>query len=152
MPLVERLPIGTGCAQWSAWGTVARIVVTDPARLDAATDLVRAELAAVDEACSRFRTDSEIRDVFRAHGKQYAEPVDVHGETSPFEFLGRAERLIKPVLDEFTSKTGIQVDLLLFRNGTGQSVKAEGVEPRRIFERTMPAALSRLGWLGFSGP
>ena len=68
MPLVERLPVGTGCAQWSVWGTVARIVVTDPARLDAATDLVRAELAAVDEACSRFRTDSEVRDVFRAHG------------------------------------------------------------------------------------
>jgi thiamine biosynthesis lipoprotein len=69
MPLVERLPIGAGCAQWSVWGTVARIVVTDPARLDVATDLVRAELAAIDEACSRFRTDSEVRDVFRAYGR-----------------------------------------------------------------------------------
>lgn len=69
MPLVERLPVGAGCAQWSVWGTVARIVVTEPARLDAATELVRAELAAVDEACSRFRTDSEVRDVFRARGR-----------------------------------------------------------------------------------
>ncbi|HZD99268.1 MAG TPA: FAD:protein FMN transferase, partial [Micromonosporaceae bacterium] len=68
MPLVEQLPVGAGCAQWSVWGTVARIVVTEPSRLDAATDVVRAELAAVDEACSRFRTDSEVRDVFRAHG------------------------------------------------------------------------------------
>jgi thiamine biosynthesis lipoprotein len=69
MPLVERLPVGAGCAQWSVWGTIARIVVTEPARLDAATELVRAELAAVDEACSRFRTDSEVRDVFRARGR-----------------------------------------------------------------------------------
>jgi thiamine biosynthesis lipoprotein len=69
MPLVERLPIGAGCAQWSVWGTVARLVVTDPARLGAAAELVRAELAAVDEACSRFRTDSEVRDVLRARGR-----------------------------------------------------------------------------------
>jgi thiamine biosynthesis lipoprotein len=69
MPLVERLPVGTGCAQWSIWGTVARLVVSDPARLDAAAELVRAELVAVDEACSRFRTDSEVRDVLRARGR-----------------------------------------------------------------------------------
>ena len=42
-------------------------------------------------------------------------------------YSGRAERLIKPVLDEFTSKTGIQVDLL--SSGTTELVnrlKAEG--------------------------
>src|SRR5690348_16134187 len=42
-------------------------------------------------------------------------------------YSGRAERLSKPVLDEFTSKTGIQVDLL--SSGTTELVnrlKAEG--------------------------
>lgn len=42
-------------------------------------------------------------------------------------YSGRAERLIKPVLDEFTTKTGIQVDLL--SSGTTELVnrlKAEG--------------------------
>lgn len=42
-------------------------------------------------------------------------------------YSGRAERLIKPVLDEFTAKTGIQVDLL--SSGTTELVnrlKAEG--------------------------
>jgi FAD:protein FMN transferase len=68
MPLVETLPIGADTAQWPVWGTVARIVVTDPARLAAATDLVEAELAAVDEACSRFRADSELRRACRAGG------------------------------------------------------------------------------------
>jgi len=61
MPLVEALSVGADTAQWTVWGTVARIVVTDPARLAEATALVKAELAAVDEACSRFREDSELR-------------------------------------------------------------------------------------------
>ncbi len=42
-------------------------------------------------------------------------------------YSGRAERLIKPVLDEFSSKTGVQVDLL--SSGTTELVnrlKAEG--------------------------
>src|SRR5690349_6066750 len=42
-------------------------------------------------------------------------------------YSGRAERLIKPVLDEFTAKSGIQVDLL--SSGTTELVnrlKAEG--------------------------
>jgi thiamine biosynthesis lipoprotein len=69
MPLVETLPVGTDTAQWTVWGTVARIVVTDPARLAEATVLVKAELAAVDEACSRFRDDSELRYACRAGGR-----------------------------------------------------------------------------------
>ncbi|NMO53190.1 FAD:protein FMN transferase [Actinoplanes sp. TBRC 11911] len=61
MPLVETLPVDTDTAQWTVWGTTARIVVTDPARLALAVPLVRAELAAIDAACSRFRADSELR-------------------------------------------------------------------------------------------
>lgn len=78
MPLIETLPIGADTAQWSVWGTVARIVVTDPARpagvpgpalLADATDLVKGELAAVDAACSRFRDDSELRRACRSGGR-----------------------------------------------------------------------------------
>jgi len=68
MPLLETLPIGEDTAQWPVWGTVARIVVTDPARLHEATDLVKTELAAVDLACSRFRADSELREACRSGG------------------------------------------------------------------------------------
>jgi thiamine biosynthesis lipoprotein len=60
MPILETLPVGTDTAQWPVWGTTARLVVTDPATLPAARDLVERELAAVDAACSRFRTDSEL--------------------------------------------------------------------------------------------
>jgi thiamine biosynthesis lipoprotein len=60
MPLVEALPVGADTAQWSVWSTVARIVVTEPARRDAARALVQAQLEAVDAACSRFQEDSEL--------------------------------------------------------------------------------------------
>jgi thiamine biosynthesis lipoprotein len=69
MPLVETLPVGRDTAQWNVWGTVARIVVTDPAAVADATALVRAELAAVDAACSRFRPDSELNAACRAAGR-----------------------------------------------------------------------------------
>jgi thiamine biosynthesis lipoprotein len=57
---------GDDTLQWPVWSTTARIVVTDPAQLDAAHALVSTLLAEVDAAASRFRTDSEINQV---HGK-----------------------------------------------------------------------------------
>ncbi len=68
MPLIETLPVGADTAQWSVWGTVARVVVTDPALIGEAEALVRAELDAVDRACSRFREDSELRAACRSGG------------------------------------------------------------------------------------
>jgi thiamine biosynthesis lipoprotein len=46
-----------------AIGTTAVVAVTDPARADRALRLLDDELRAVDEACSRFRGDSELRRV-----------------------------------------------------------------------------------------
>lgn len=51
--------------EFRALGTSAVVLVTDPARLRAAEQLVRARLDALDLACSRFRADSEIS---RLHG------------------------------------------------------------------------------------
>ncbi len=70
MPLIETLPVRADTAQWSVWGTVARIVVTDPEALAEATAVVTAELAAVDAACSRFRADSELSVACRAGGRR----------------------------------------------------------------------------------
>jgi FAD:protein FMN transferase len=69
MPLVETLPVGPDTAQWSVWSTTARIVVTEPAGLPSAVTAVQAELAAVDEACSRFRADSQLRRLERVAGR-----------------------------------------------------------------------------------
>lgn len=68
MPLLETLPVGRDCAQWQVWGTLARVVVTDPAAVPAARAIVEDVLAAVDAACSRFRPDSELVRAGRAGG------------------------------------------------------------------------------------
>ncbi|HEX6919395.1 MAG TPA: FAD:protein FMN transferase [Actinomycetes bacterium] len=70
-------------ADWSALGTRVRLVVTDPSALPEAIGMLRAELDAVDLACSRFRADSELRRLDAAGGRPVpvsallAEAVDV---------------------------------------------------------------------------
>ena len=51
---------GLAVAEWPALGTLAVLAVTDPMALPAARELLTAELAAVDAACSTFRDDSEL--------------------------------------------------------------------------------------------
>jgi thiamine biosynthesis lipoprotein len=58
-----------GAARFSALGTSASLLVTDPGGTDRACALLRAELDAIDRACSRFRPDSELWRVNNAHGR-----------------------------------------------------------------------------------
>ena len=53
---------------FGVFGTTAVLLVTDPAALGAARLLADAELAAVDQACSRFRPDSELARLNQAGG------------------------------------------------------------------------------------
>jgi thiamine biosynthesis lipoprotein len=69
MPALDTLPVTSGTAQWPVWGTTARLVVTEPGRLFAARKLVAGQLAAVEKAGSRFRGNSEVRQVRRAAGR-----------------------------------------------------------------------------------
>jgi FAD:protein FMN transferase len=69
MTLLETLPVGERTAQWSLWSTTARVVVSDPARLDAAETVVREVCGDVERACSRFRPDSEVHAVERGAGR-----------------------------------------------------------------------------------
>jgi thiamine biosynthesis lipoprotein len=52
--------VPTDAAEWPVWSTTARVVVTDPQHLERAVEITMRTLAAVDEACSRFRDDSEL--------------------------------------------------------------------------------------------
>jgi thiamine biosynthesis lipoprotein len=51
-----------------AIGTTAVVAVTDRATLDKAHRILRDELVAIDDACSRFRHDSELWNLHRANG------------------------------------------------------------------------------------
>jgi thiamine biosynthesis lipoprotein len=48
-------------ATWRALGTLVQLVVTDPDALPEARRLLTQDLAEVDQTCSRFRPDSELR-------------------------------------------------------------------------------------------
>lgn len=52
-----------------ALGTFATLLVADPAALAPARDLLTAELAAIDAACSRFRPDSQLSRACAAGGR-----------------------------------------------------------------------------------
>jgi thiamine biosynthesis lipoprotein len=54
---------------FAVFGTTATLLVTDPAALSQARVIADAELAAVDQACSRFRPDSEISRLNGAHSR-----------------------------------------------------------------------------------
>ncbi len=53
----------------TALGTFCSVLVTMPGALGAAQDILSAELAAIDLACSRFRADSELSALNRASGR-----------------------------------------------------------------------------------
>ena len=59
--------------QFDALGTGVVLAVTEPAVLSPAGQVLRAELARVDQACSRFRADSELVSVNASGGR----PVEV---------------------------------------------------------------------------
>ena len=63
-------PAEPAAVTFRALGTVVSVLVTEPAQRDAAGAVLRAELAAVDAACSRFREDSELSRLNRAGGRQ----------------------------------------------------------------------------------
>jgi len=66
MPSAAATP---GSLTFPALGTFATLLVTDPDALNPGHDVLAAELAAVDAACSRFRRDSELWRVSHARGR-----------------------------------------------------------------------------------
>ncbi|HUY44492.1 MAG TPA: FAD:protein FMN transferase [Streptosporangiaceae bacterium] len=60
----------TAGVRFQALGTVVSVLVTEPGAVEVASAILRAELAAVDAACSRFRGDSELSRLNRAGGRE----------------------------------------------------------------------------------
>lgn len=98
MPLVETLPVGTDTAQWAVWGTTARVVVTDVSTRDAAAVLVRDELAAVDDACSRFRVDSELMRACRSGVRTTVTPLLADLMTAALDAARRTDGAVDPTV------------------------------------------------------
>ena len=77
---------GTGepaAADWRALGTQVWLLVTDPGQLAEARRLLEADLAAVDQACSRFRPDSELMRLGAASPESASPGTASPGTASP---------------------------------------------------------------------
>jgi len=62
--------MGTAAVDFQTWSCAIRLVVTDSRQLDRGKALLDHELAAMDQACSRFRSDSELSVVQRNGARQ----------------------------------------------------------------------------------
>lgn len=66
---LTRPPRPVGPVSFAALGTTAVLLVDRPSALDRSREVLEAELAEIDAACSRFRSDSELARLNRADGR-----------------------------------------------------------------------------------
>ncbi len=114
-----------------AIGTTATVAVADAAVADAALGLLAVDLADLDEACSRFRADSELRRVERlGQGR----PVPV----SPLLFAAldaaagvatRTAGIVDPTIGSRMVELGYDRDVDRIVDGDGPTVPAPGPAP-----------------------
>jgi thiamine biosynthesis lipoprotein ApbE len=70
---------GQAADEWSALGTTAHLVITDPGSVASARTIVERRLAEIDRAASRFRGDSELSRLNAADGEWVAvSPLFAH--------------------------------------------------------------------------
>lgn len=131
MPLTETLPVTEHVAQWDVWGTTARLVVDDPAALSAAHGLVVSQLRRVDDACNRFRPDSELSRL--PPGEWTTVSADLAGLLS--EALRAAERTdgdVDPTLGDAMAALGYDRPLAEFTTAGPPAI------PVRVVTRARP--------------
>jgi thiamine biosynthesis lipoprotein len=156
MPLVETLPVDAGTAQWSLWGTTARLVVTEPDQLPEARGLVTGYLRAVDKACSRFRDDSEVCAVQRAEGRPvYVSELLAELVAAALAAAHRTGGLVDPTVGSALVDLGYDRDLLSL-SATGGRWRAlprpaPGWERVRLVDRELTVPAGVLLDLGATG-
>jgi thiamine biosynthesis lipoprotein len=131
MPLVETLPVGRDTGQWPVWGTIARIVVTDPTATSKATAIVRSELAAVDAACSRFRPDSELGVACRSGRTQTVSPLLAELVGAALEAARQTDGDVDPTVGAALQRLGYDRDFAALR-GFGYDRDFGAITGRRV--------------------
>ncbi len=105
---------------WTAWGLDVSVAVTEPGLAAAAEQLVRAEMSAVDHACSRFRTDSELARLQPAlAGGTQVSPLLVLLVGSALEAARWTGGAVDPTLGRDMEDLGYDRDISQLRLGPG---------------------------------
>jgi thiamine biosynthesis lipoprotein len=103
MPTTIELPV---------WSTTATLVVTDPFTMDTALAELRAELTAIDQACSRFRPDSEINRALSRPGQQVRlSPLLNEAMTDALRVAAATDYLVDPTVAAAVIAAGYDRDI-----------------------------------------
>ncbi len=104
-----------------AWGTTVLLVVTEPGARNRAEEILLAELAAVDAACSRFRADSEISRLHRNPGSAVAVgPVLAQALTVALRAGELTNGLVDPTVGRAVCALGYDRDLAAIAPDTAE--------------------------------
>ncbi len=103
-----------------ALGTFASLLVTDPGRLEQAWALFTGELAAIDVACSRFRSDSELWQVNHAWGRPVqVGPLLAEALATALTAALLTDGDVDPTCGQSLARLGYNQDFALARQRTG---------------------------------
>ena len=89
---------------WNAIGTTVHLLVMDDATHSRAVGLLRTELAALDVACSRFRSDSELRRL--RPGRQQVSPLLEAAVRAALEAAEATDGLVDPTMGRALAQAG----------------------------------------------
>jgi len=111
-------------ARWEALGTTASVYVADAA-LDTARAAVEAELAAIDQACSRFREDSDLERANAAAGRPTGVgPLLEEAIAVALRAARLSDGMVDPTIGQALILAGYDRDFAEIRRGAALPLKA----------------------------
>jgi thiamine biosynthesis lipoprotein ApbE len=137
---------GAVSADWRQLGTDIRVVVTEPVALATAQQLVYEELCALDLACSRFRTDSELVSIVEAAGGQPTRISPLLADAIAVA-LAAAEATngeVDPTVGEAMNEIGYDRDFQFIDRGVGLTVRSRPAPGWRRIELNLDARTVRV--------
>ena len=136
---------GPGVADFAALGTHVRLVTTEPSRVDEARDLLETSLRALDEACSRFRPDSELMSLAAAAGRPVqVSPLLAEVISVALRAAGLTDGDVDPTLGDALAAVGYDRD---FPAVPRRAVRAHRDQARPGWRRIRLDRLERVGAL-----
>ena len=107
-----------GAHDWDLWSTSCRLVVADPTLLHDAVALVDDELARIDQACSRFRLDSELMTLVRREdGTAELSPLLAELVHAALLAARESDGAVDPTLGGVLAGLGYDRDIVEVRRG-----------------------------------
>ncbi len=108
-------------AAFEAIGVTNEVTVTDPETLPDALRIARAHVAALDDACSRFREDSELAEL-NARGSMRVSPLLLDAIRVALDAAAKSDGLVDPTVGRCLRSLGYDRDF--------QIVLRDGAAPR----------------------